>query len=95
MLCDFCTVELSSGHSIYTATDFIVDGTEGLCRSKEDWYACEECARLINAEDMDALAIRAYDAMQEKPELPKGDVLAFLRSMYGQFQKHRNTEIAE
>jgi hypothetical protein len=97
--CDFC----SSPDVVrrYQCMDFdseskdagvLYDGVNLDLHSTNYWAACAECAKLVDAEDIDALLERAVKALEVKTRLRPRRYVAFkshVRHSYELFFKHR------
>jgi hypothetical protein len=53
--CDFCSIVVKTPAKVYPARDFVMQTGE---LSQGSWAACEDCARLIDVQDMSGLAYR-------------------------------------
>lgn len=96
MKCDFCDLQTNSGWC-YPARTFIEGVYSGPSRtlvsqSIGDWFACDECHRLIEAGDRSALVNRSVEQfIQEHSELAinRMCVQGYLWRVHDQFFDNR------
>ncbi|GIW56210.1 MAG: hypothetical protein KatS3mg082_2614 [Nitrospiraceae bacterium] len=92
-LCDFC-----SGLPVtaaYPCRDFTVPGTP--CGSRGAWAACQACAQLIDADQREALARRAWVHADRNLlfgrtgplPIPEEEGVRFMRELHHLFFAHR------
>lgn len=96
LICDFCS---SPGvHASHACYDFVDPATKGLPftgESKGAWAACQECDKLIQAEDWVGLAQRSAEKFFEKYSGmidPRLTIERFKQEMYAlhqEFRRHR------
>lgn len=87
MLCDFCSLPVPAWR--YPAESFH-DAFGG--RSVEDWLACEDCHKLIVADDRDGLARRSLCApgvQMAVGVLGRAEALRYCRDLHERFWKAR------
>jgi len=94
-ICDFCSS--SDPPWLYPCRTFRITiglpGERG--ESRDDWTACDECARLIEADDRKALSARALAAQVARhPLLPQpgvyGDARSLIDTLHRAFWEHRD-----
>src|SRR5436309_1239329 len=89
--CDFCSTQ--SPRWYYPAADF---ETLGVVASQGEWWACDSCAALIEANDRESLAVRCVDRLLVvHPNLvPERDwCLAMARIVHVDFWKNRTGHV--
>lgn len=87
-MCDFCqaeTVEVAT--FTVPARDFTVPIVNG--RSLGAWAACADCAPLVEAEQWDDVAVRAYANMEAKGQGGE-HVRIYLKLLYEALAAHRD-----
>lgn len=95
-LCDFCSRQPVT--AAYPCRDFTVPGTP--CGSLGAWAACQECARLIDTGQREALARRAWALAgrnllfgETGPlPIPEEEGVWFMRELHALFFAHRTGE---
>lgn len=97
ILCDFCSSPVVAYS--YPCRDFTIPGTPAA--SVGAWAACEACARLIDADQRDALALRAcrlanrsllFGYAPLSGLAGENELVACLRELHGWFFAHRTGE---
>jgi hypothetical protein len=92
LICDFCSAPAPAWR--YPARTFLAYCVANVAgESVGDWAACDECHRLIEAEDRNGLAQRSLDGLISKhPETrPVAAALyADLAELHDQFFAHRS-----
>lgn len=88
-ICDLCAHP--APNRTYPAVDVVIDlGDDGpLHLSEGGWAACEDCARLIDADDRDGLADRCLVELQRRSGIPSAELLPMLRVILTAFWSSR------
>jgi hypothetical protein len=91
LLCDFCSAKAPAW--CYPAASFIAMNIGPLVSASEGgWAACEECHRLIAADDREGLARRSLSTLIEAhPEMApvQRELAGGLRDLHARFFAHR------
>lgn len=82
MKCDFCSAQNVPLHDISCKTHILSAGGIEFAASVDNWAACQECEALIEADDREALAVRAVDGMSNTDGLPRELWLEMAREMH-------------
>jgi hypothetical protein len=90
--CDFCSGRLVV--AAYPCRDFTIPEYPKI-GSRGPWAACAECARLINTDQREALAWRAWRLLANRSALcdlgiPEDEGLARMRALHDLFFAHRD-----
>jgi hypothetical protein len=97
LLCDFCSAKAPGW--CYPAASFIAMTIGPLVSASEGgWAACDECRRLIAADDREGLAQRSLATLIEAhPEMAsvQGELLGSLRDLHAQFFAHQSGDVID
>jgi hypothetical protein len=91
LLCDFCSAKAPAW--CYPAASFVAMTIGPLVSASEGgWAACDECHRLIAADDREGLAERSLATLIEahaEMASVQGELIGSLRDLHAQFFAHR------
>jgi hypothetical protein len=93
--CDFCNTTNPHKQKVYGCESFSIgivnaEGTKSVLQNSiGDWMACETCAKLVDAEDWEAILVRALDKYKPYERVALSD---FIREYHRQFQMHRTNK---
>jgi hypothetical protein len=91
LLCDFCSAKAPAW--CYPAASFVAMTIGPLVSASEGgWAACDECHRMIAADDREGLAQRSLSTLIEAhPEMAsvREELIGSLRDLHAQFFAHR------
>lgn len=85
MQCDFCDNTAAPVTKTYPCADF--SDPTGVGRSVGEWMACRVCARLIDGENWELLAVRS--CRQHEKDKHYTLLLTYARELHRQFRKYR------
>lgn len=87
LICDFCSDPKPVAN--FQADDFVLGEGNPELVSRGGWFACEACAKLIEARDWPLLQLRAVQIMIERnPDISAGHIIQCVKQAQALFRKH-------